>query len=201
MAFDIRIFTDKTTFWVDVTDIPKCLEDNIKSVPIYARGTFDEMFAINTKINSTIPELYGFGKVEDNIIEGFVLRPNHSLKFKNNERVMLKKKNQEFEEKAKAPSNQAKAKVEKGEKPIDPEVTPFIEALQVYLNFNRIESVISKFPDVKNRKVLKEEVMKDIMSDAAKDEFKEPAGDLNKKVKTELDNRVIKMLNDYFAQH
>jgi hypothetical protein len=41
MAFDIRVFTDKTTFWVDVTDIPKILKDNIKSVPIYARGTFD----------------------------------------------------------------------------------------------------------------------------------------------------------------
>ena len=25
MAFDVRVFTDKTTFWVDVTDIPKVL--------------------------------------------------------------------------------------------------------------------------------------------------------------------------------
>jgi len=41
MAFDIKIFTEKTAFWVDVTDIPKCLKDNIKCVPIYARGTFE----------------------------------------------------------------------------------------------------------------------------------------------------------------
>jgi len=51
------------------------------------------MLGINTKIDSTIPQLLGFEKVNDNIIEGFVIRPNHSLKFKNNDRVMLKKKN------------------------------------------------------------------------------------------------------------
>jgi hypothetical protein len=40
---------------VDVTDIPKCLGDNLRSVPIYAKGTFDEMMALNAKIDSTIP--------------------------------------------------------------------------------------------------------------------------------------------------
>ena len=55
MAFDIKIMTDKTSFWVDVIDIPKCLGDNIRSVPIYARGTFDQVFKIDAKIDSTIP--------------------------------------------------------------------------------------------------------------------------------------------------
>lgn len=41
MAFDIKVYTDKTAFWIDVTDIPAILKDNIKSVPIYAKGTFD----------------------------------------------------------------------------------------------------------------------------------------------------------------
>lgn len=94
MAFDIKIFTDKTAFWVDVEDIPKCLKDNLKSVPIFARGTFDQMFDIESKIDSTIPGLLGLPKVDNNIIEGFVIRPNRNLKFKTNERVILKKKNQ-----------------------------------------------------------------------------------------------------------
>ena len=67
-VFDVRIFTEKTAFWVDVTDIPKCLGDNLKFVPVYARGTFDEMMNLNAKIDSTIPELYGFPKIEKNII-------------------------------------------------------------------------------------------------------------------------------------
>lgn len=41
MAFDIKIFTEKSVFWVDVTDIHKYLQDDIKSVPIFLKGTFD----------------------------------------------------------------------------------------------------------------------------------------------------------------
>lgn len=96
MAFDIKI-TDKYTHWVDVSDIPKYLKDLIKSVPIYARGTFAEMFAIDTKIDSTVPELLGLEKQAKNIIEGMVLRPDKSLFFGNGSRVMLKKKNAEFD--------------------------------------------------------------------------------------------------------
>lgn len=77
-------------------------------------------------------------------------------------------------------------------------MTAFVDALSVYLNFNRIESVVSKFPDLKDRNKLKQEVIKDIMSDAAKDEYKEPEGDLAKKVKGEFDKKVIKELNSYF---
>jgi len=94
MAFDIKIFTDKTAFWVDVIDIPKLLKDNLKSVPVYAKGTFNEVYDIETKIDSTIPELLGLNKQEKNIIEGMVLRPNSNISSKKyHERVILKKKN------------------------------------------------------------------------------------------------------------
>lgn len=82
---------------------------------------------------------------------------------------------------AKAPANKPK---EQKDKALDPEVAGFVEALEGYLNNNRIDSVVSKFPDLKDRNKLKQEVLKDIMSDAAKDEFKEPQGDLGKKVRT-----------------
>ncbi len=64
-------------------EIDKYLKDGIKTIPIYAKGTFDEMFKINTKIDSTIPELLGLEKVEKNMIEGMVLRPNKTLYFGN----------------------------------------------------------------------------------------------------------------------
>ena len=41
MAFDIKIFTPESAFWVDVLDIPKLLKENLKSVPVYAKGTFE----------------------------------------------------------------------------------------------------------------------------------------------------------------
>jgi hypothetical protein len=55
MAFDICVFSDTSIYWVDVADIGKFLKDSFKSIPIYARGTFDEMFNIESRIDSTIP--------------------------------------------------------------------------------------------------------------------------------------------------
>lgn len=55
MAFDIFIVTTETAYWADVFDIPKLLKENIKSIPVHAKGTFDEIFNLNTVIDSTIP--------------------------------------------------------------------------------------------------------------------------------------------------
>ena len=62
-----------------------------------------------------------------------------------------------------------KEKKEKAEKKVDPEVAPFIDFLDPYINNNRVESVVSKFPDVKDRNKIKQEIMKDVMTDAVKD--------------------------------
>ena len=62
------------------------------------------MLKLDSKIDSTIPELFGFPKIENNIIEGFVIRPNTELKFNNDEDVLIKKKNKEFEENAYIPN-------------------------------------------------------------------------------------------------
>ena len=93
-----------------------------------------------------------------------VLRPNtnrSSQKFQ--ERIILKKKNAEFAEITSKPKEEKK---KKEEKPLDPEIAQFVDPLDAYLNFNRIESVVSKFPDLKDRNKLKQEVVKDIMTDA-----------------------------------
>ena len=54
-AFDIFIINNQTAYWADVFDIPKLLKDIIPSVPVYVQGTFDEVFNVNTLIDSTIP--------------------------------------------------------------------------------------------------------------------------------------------------
>lgn len=84
---------------------------------------------------------------------------------------------------------------------MDPEIVPYLEELSKYLNFNRVESVVSKFPDEKNRGKLKQSVIKDILTDAGKDEIKLPDEPLRKKVLDELDKLVIKEVNSYFTQH
>lgn len=67
---------------------------------------------------------------------------------------------------------------------------------------NRIDSVVSKFPDLKDRNKLKELVIKDILADAEKDEVKLPQDEeKHKKLVKELQNTVIKEINSYFVKH
>ncbi len=86
--------TSETAYWVDVLDIPNILKEAIPSVPVYAKGSFEEVFNIDTVIDSTIPELLGYPKLEKNITEGMVIRPNRNLSLPSGERVIIKKKNQ-----------------------------------------------------------------------------------------------------------
>ena len=61
--------------------------------------------------------------------------------------------------------------------------------------------MISKFPDVKDRNKIKLEVVKDIMTDAAKDDYKPPENaDITKKVDTEFGKRVMKAIGDYYKK-
>lgn len=94
------MITDSHSYWVDVLDIPKLLKENIRHIPVHVQGTFDEVFNMNTVIDSTIPPMLGLPKLEKNIIEGMVIRPNKNCKLKTEARVIIKKKNAEFLEKA-----------------------------------------------------------------------------------------------------
>jgi len=58
------------------------------------------------------------------------------------------------------------AKKEKKEKSVDPAIAVFLYKLCKYLNVNRIDSVVSKCLDLKDRNKLRELVTKDILSDA-----------------------------------
>jgi len=78
-AFDVNVKTVTGDQWVPAIDLEHFLGKYMKTVPIYCKGTFDEVFDVNTKIDSTIPELLGLQKVEKNLIEGMVLRPNETF--------------------------------------------------------------------------------------------------------------------------
>lgn len=61
--------------------------------------------------------------------------------------------------------------------------------------------MISKFPDVKDRNKIKLEVIKDIMTDAAKDEYKPPENaEITKKVDAEMSKRIMKAIGDYYKK-
>ena len=96
----------------------------------------------------------------------------------------------------------ADKKKEKKIQAVDPEIAPYLEELLKYLNFNRIDSVVSKFPDLKDRNKLKDLICKDILSDAEKEEVQLPAEEeKNNKLLKELNGSIMKELNSYFIKH
>ena len=199
LVFDANIKTnDEQDFWIDSLDLEKYVGKFLATVPIYLKGSFEEIYGVNTKIDSTIPELLHLKKVENNLIEGMVLRPNKTI-FIDDERVILKKKNAEFLEKA--PVEGKKGPAKKEEKEVAPELVEPLNSLSLYLNDNRVESALSKFPGVKDRNKLKKEILEDIVKDAEKDEIQKPNGEVWKRVLAEMDRRVLKALNEYLSTH
>ncbi len=95
-----------------------------------------------------------------------VIRPNKNISLKTGQRVIIKKKNADFVEIVSQPNEKKK---EKKEQQIEPQIAPYLEVLVRYVNVNRIDSVVSKFPDLKDRSKLRELVIKDILTDAEKD--------------------------------
>jgi hypothetical protein len=49
---------------------------------------------------------------------------------------------------------------------LDPEIAQFVDELLKYVNVNRVNSVVSKYPDLKDRNKLKELVVEDVLKDA-----------------------------------
>ena len=41
MAFDIKVITSNSDYWIDVLDIPEYLDGKFLHVPVYAKGTFE----------------------------------------------------------------------------------------------------------------------------------------------------------------
>lgn len=67
---------------------------------------------------------------------------------------------------------------------------------------NRVASVVSKYPDLKDRNKLRELVYEDILKDVEKDEIKLPNNpDKLKEILKELNTIVMKEVNGYFVKH
>jgi hypothetical protein len=77
----------------------------------------------------------------------------------------------------------------------------YLEELAKYVNVNRINSVVSKYPDLKDRSKLRGLIIDDILVDVNKDEIKLPGGDKYKKLMQEFNGIVLKEINAYYVKH
>lgn len=121
-----------------------CETHGIPTVEIMHRGTFDECYNLDPKFEDPTYKRYDLPKIENNIAEGFVIRPVMPLHFHNGSTVVLKSKNEIFSEKSKE-----KKKVK--DMTLTEEQQEVLGGLMQYMNENRLHAVLSKIGPITNK--------------------------------------------------
>jgi len=106
------------------------------------RGTFEQAMEYPNSFESKISEWLGLPSIEDNICEGVVIKPVEAKFFNNGSRVMLKNKNEKWEE------NIRRKRVTVEQEKISDAAQTLSEIISEYVTVNRLNNVISKIGDV-----------------------------------------------------
>ncbi len=168
-------------------------------------GKLNEALTFNTRINSTIPALLGMPLLENNLIEGVVVKPFHNpsteiIKF----RPIIKIKNKEFDEKI--AFHQAKKWSYTPETTFlskSVELSFLVDELCQYLNQNRLNSVLSKIGKLDKSNILrmeniKKELLRDILADFDED-TNNMFSELQPPQKLWLKDRLNAKINDFLG--
>lgn len=148
-AFDIKI---NGKFIDDLEVEALCFDYSVRTAPLLAIGSFDELFKINNEFQSCVFQTVGATEFEliyegDNVSEGYVLKPNVTVYFDNGDRVAIKSKNEKFSEKKKA-GKIRNAKTKDIDVVLCESDQSLVELLETFNTDNRLRNVISKVGDV-----------------------------------------------------
>lgn len=142
-AFDIAIEDKEGKRYLDYSTAIEYFEkQNLLYVEPLLIGKLNETLNFDTYINSQIPNKLGLPSLENNLIEGVVIKPFSEIESLET-RPILKIKNTEFEEENKF--HEAEKWTHIPDLSSDSvELSFLLEELRKYVNHNRLESAISK---------------------------------------------------------
>ncbi len=116
-----------------------CEKFGFNHVPVLARGTFYDLMKIPVVFPDPLSVMMGLPKIDDNDAEGWVLKPVDPKFFRNGERIILKGKNPDFEEK----NGGKRGKPPKPVYELSDEGNRLKDELMTYLTENRLRNVLS----------------------------------------------------------
>ena len=173
-AFDILL---NTNTYLDVDEINALFEEaGLLYAKSLFRGSLEDCLQYPNAFDSTIPKELGLPELENNTCEGVVIRPVKSIFLGGGSRVILKNKNEQWEE-----NRRFQKKITK-EQEIPEKVRLLQEAIISYITENRLSNVISKIGEITNKDFGKVIGMfnKDVIEDFTKD-YGERLSELEKK--------------------
>jgi len=170
-AFDIAFETNEVKQYLDYEKAVNYFEKyEIFYAKVLFAGKLNEATDFDLKTDSFIPSQLNLPKIENNLIEGIVIKPlNHST-LKNLEfRPIIKIKNAEFDEDDKFHEAKKWSFVPKVSSKSE-ELSFLVEEMRGYINENRINSAVSKigkldFNSEQRIKDIREEVLDDVLND------------------------------------
>ena len=162
--FDI-VINDKYIPHDEVVDIGKRI-GIIVAEPLH-RGSLRELMEVSEEFETTVPEMLGLPKIDDNLAEGLVIKPNNPTFFRSGKRVILKRKNPKFRER------QAKRKERKPIKTIellDQSAKEFYNKLSSYITEQRLDNMISHGETYKNFGAIQGAYVQDMLEELEQNE-------------------------------
>ena len=209
MAFDLRIvyydyvLEEEINNFIRVENFIKVMKNvNIPTIPVLFEGTLEECLKSSNEFESVIPEKLGLPKIEGNICEGVIIKPNSVYFTPVGERVILKNKNSKFAER-KSVKKPKKSNVDMN---LNEQENNLANGLETYLNTNRLESLLSKGEvqlDWKQFGKVCGLLLKDMLEDFKKDndEFEKLDKDRQKVIQNYVMKRVQDFVRDFFKKY
>ena len=193
LAFDVAytVFgSDNRYFLSGNRFFSLCVVSGIDVVPVLCEAkNLDEALAYKDDMPSFVYHKYKLPKIEDNIMEGIVIRPLNDDVWFGNHRLILKKKNDKFKEKS-------RAKKEIESEDIPENVIKAREEISQFITINRVHNVISHIGEVTPKDIGRVimETGKDVLAD-----YNKEYQTLNNMEKKE-EKLVTKYMNDEIAK-
>lgn len=186
-AFDIRINNEK---YLGVEEANAIFEElDFFYAKTLEKGDLETCLAYPNLFNSFIAQWLGLPEIEDNVAEGTIIKPVKPLYLKNGSRVLLKNKNEKWEEKAKRHNRGEKKAIvlSEGLQSLQTEIAD-------YVTVNRLNNVISKIGEVSPKQYGKliGLLSRDALEDFLKD-FAEPYQQLEKQEQKLLNKSLNKL--------
>lgn len=170
-----------------------CKDLGLFYAPILFEGLFDEAlkWSDEHKNNNThIPKLLGLSEMEENIMEGHVLKPVKPCRDRRGKHIFIKNKNDKFGE-----INGKKYKIKKTQnKTLTEQQTKYCEMTLYYITKQRYDNVVSKegLVTIKDIKKIAGLMTKDVLKD-----FYHDNSDISTKDKKNINSFVNKHCTDF----
>lgn len=170
-AFDIAIETDgpDSKYYLDYeTSLTYFRQFGIFHAKPLFIGKLNEVLNFNTRIQSSIPQEFGMPPLENNLIEGVVVKPFDKTGA-DLARPIIKIKNAKFDEDEKYHESQKWSFIPDVSSKTE-DLSFIVDELRTYVNQNRLKSAVSKIGELDmNNEVrmneIKTEILEDVLTD------------------------------------